>query len=58
MGPAMVGINDIANDRVNFRDREGGNPNPDGVPPKRVLAGRTEQQLYGSSWAAAETKLH
>lgn len=26
LGPAMVGITDIANDSVNFRDREGGNP--------------------------------
>lgn len=57
----MVGINDIAHDRVNFRDREGGSGsggNPDGVPPKRALSGHTEQQLYGSSWAVAETKNH
>lgn len=48
----MVGINDIAHDTVNFRDREGGNPstNPDGVPPKRPLTGKTELHLYGSSW--------
>ena len=26
LGQAMVGITDIANDPVNFRDREGGNP--------------------------------
>jgi pyridoxal 5'-phosphate synthase pdxS subunit len=26
LGVAMVGITDIANDSVNFRDREGGNP--------------------------------
>ena len=26
LGPAMVGITDLANDPVNFRDREGGNP--------------------------------
>jgi len=48
LGPAMVGITDIANDPVNFRDREGGNP--DGVPKKRKLQGKTEVQLYGSSW--------
>jgi pyridoxal 5'-phosphate synthase pdxS subunit len=49
LGPAMVGITDIANDPVNFRDREGGNP--DGVPKKRKLHGHTETQVYGSSWA-------
>lgn len=48
LGPAMVGITDIANDPVNFRDREGGNP--DGVPAKKHLTGKTESQLYGSSW--------
>ena len=48
LGKAMVGITDIANDPVNFRDREGGNP--DGVPKKRKLHGHTEVQLYGSSW--------
>ena len=26
LGEAMVGITDLENDRVNFRDREGGNP--------------------------------
>lgn len=48
LGQAMVGITDLANDPVNFRDREGGNP--DGVPKKRRVEGATEQQLYGSSW--------
>lgn len=48
LGMAMVGISDIANDPVNFRSREGGNP--DGVPPKKNLTGATETQLYGSSW--------
>lgn len=48
LGQAMVGISDIASDPVNFRGREGGNP--DGVPPKRMLSGMTEVQLYGSSW--------
>lgn len=52
LGPAMVGITDIANDPVNFRDREGGHSNPDGVPKKRIVVGHTEQQLYGSSWEA------
>jgi len=47
LGPAMVGITDLANDKVNFRDREGG------VPAKKPLSGKTETQLYGSSW---ETK--
>lgn len=45
LGPAMVGITDLANDPVNFRDREGGV-----VPPKKNLSGYTETQLYGSSW--------
>lgn len=44
----MVGITDLANDPVNFRDREGGNH--DGVPKKREVHGPTEKQLYGSSW--------
>jgi len=49
---AMVGITDLANDPVNFRDREGGNHsvNHDGVPKKRAVHGPTEKQLYGSSW--------
>ena len=51
---AMVGISDIANDPVNFRSREAGNP--DGVPPKRVLTGVTETQLYGSSWNPLPTR--
>jgi pyridoxal 5'-phosphate synthase pdxS subunit len=50
LGPAMVGISDIRGDPVNFRDREGGESNPDGVPPKKVLHGATETKLYGSSW--------
>jgi hypothetical protein len=49
----MVGITDLANDPVNFRDREGGNSNGDGVPKKRKVHGPTEQQLYGSSWEAS-----
>lgn len=36
LGDAMVGITDLKNDKVNFRDREGGNS--------------TESHLYGSSW--------
>lgn len=48
LGQAMVGITDIANDPVNFRDREGGNP--DGVPKRRKVTGHSETQLYGSSW--------
>jgi hypothetical protein len=43
----MVGISDIPSDKVNFRDREGGESR---VPPKRDLHGYTETQLYGSSW--------
>jgi len=50
LGPAMVGITDLANDPVNFRDREGGSHNPDMVPPKKNLHGHTEVKLYGSSW--------
>ena len=46
LGPAMVGVQDIKGDAVNFRDREGG----DRVPPKMQLSGPTEVQLYGSSW--------
>jgi pyridoxal 5'-phosphate synthase pdxS subunit len=52
LGQAMVGITDIANDPVNFRDREAGNlpTNFDGVPKKRRVEGHSETQLYGSSW--------
>jgi pyridoxal 5'-phosphate synthase pdxS subunit len=48
LGPAMVGVQNLATDPVNFRDREGGNV--DGVPPKAKVHGVTETQLYGSSW--------
>ena len=48
LGPAMVGISDIASDPVNFRDREGGNA--DNIPKKKVLHGHTETKVYGSSW--------
>ena len=52
LGPAMVGISDIKGDPVNFRDREGGEYTYSGkVPPKRLLEGHTETQMYGSSWA-------
>ena len=47
LGPAMVGITDLANDPVNFRDREGG---AGVIPPKKDLHGKTETKLYGSSW--------
>mmetsp|Transcript_19650 Transcript_19650/g.67700 ORF Transcript_19650/g.67700 Transcript_19650/m.67700 type:complete len:328 (+) Transcript_19650:55-1038(+) len=47
LGKPMVGINDLKNDPVNFRDREGGETT---IPPKKQLAGHTETQLYGSSW--------
>jgi len=47
LGPAMVGISDIKADPVNFRDREGSS---DRVPPKKQLYGKTETQVYGSSW--------
>jgi len=51
LGPAMVGISDIKADPVNFRDREGGEYQYAGqVPPKKHLTGKTETQLYGSSW--------
>lgn len=51
LGPAMVGISDIKGDPVNFRDREGGEYSYDGhVPKKRKLHGKTETQMYGSSW--------
>merc|ERR1712176_205837 len=51
LGPAMVGISDIKGDPVNFRDREGGEYSYSGrVPPKRELHGKTEIQMYGSSW--------
>lgn len=46
LGPAMVGIQDIQSDPVNFRDREGASR----IPQKRKLTGPTETQLYGSSW--------
>merc|ERR1739838_218354 len=51
LGPAMVGISDIKGDPVNFRDREGGEYAYSGrVPPKKELHGKTETQMYGSSW--------
>ena len=51
LGPAMVGICDIQGDPVNFRDREGGEFTYAGkVPPKREVHGKTEVQVYGSSW--------
>merc|ERR1712086_629801 len=51
LGPAMVGICDIKGDPVNFRDREGGEFTYAGkVPPKKELHGKTETQMYGSSW--------
>ena len=51
LGKPMVGITDIKGDAVNFRDREGGNnDNQDHIPKKRKLEGKTETQLYGSSW--------
>jgi len=53
LGPAMVGITDLNNDPVTFRDRGDGEASYDGVPKKKKLVGHTEQQLYGSSW---ETK--
>lgn len=46
LGDAMVGITDLKNDAVNFRDREGGNA----IPKKKVVEGHTESKLYGSSW--------
>lgn len=49
LGPAMVGVSDIQGDAVNFRGREGGGQ----IPKKRKLEGKSETQLYGSSW---ETK--
>merc|ERR1711957_1124746 len=51
LGEAMVGINDIKGDPVNFRDREGGSYEYSGkVPPKKEVHGHTETQTYGSSW--------
>ena len=51
LGPAMVGINDIKGDPVNFRDREGGEYTYTGkVPPKKDLHTPVDTQLYGSSW--------
>ena len=55
LGPAMVGICDIKGDPVNFRDREGGEYQYDGhVPKKRKVLGKTETQMYGSSWEPKE----
>lgn len=52
LGPAMVGISDIKSDPINFRDREGGSYQYEGrVPPKKELHGKTEIQMYGSSWS-------
>lgn len=47
LGPAMVGITDLANDPTNFRDREGGSGR---IPPKKNLHSPSDIQLYGSSW--------
>ena len=54
LGKAMVGICDVKGDAVNFRDREGGakEATGEGIPKKRKLHGKTETQLYGSSWKA------
>jgi len=43
LGAAMVGITDLANDRVNFRDREGGNSS-------NQSQRSTEAIMKGSSW--------
>lgn len=51
LGKAMVGVSDIKGDHVNFRGREGGG-SVDQIPKKRRLEGKTETQLYGSSWEA------
>jgi pyridoxal 5'-phosphate synthase pdxS subunit len=61
LGPAMVGISDIARDRVNFRDREGGSglSHKDGhtVSIQRSV----DAYMKGSSWevdgTAPETKI-
>jgi len=53
IGEAMVGINDVEGDAVNFRDREGGNKSNHaklGNGKQVKLNGETETQLYGSSW--------
>ena len=52
LGKAMVGITDIENDAVNFRDREGG-----GEDVKRQKKAQSEMYLHGSSWDGAETKI-
>ena len=49
LGKPMVGVSDIKASHVNFRDREGG-ATGEGIPKKRKLEGKTETQLYGSSW--------
>ena len=51
LGKAMVGVSDIQGDAVNFRGREGGGSDGQ-IPKKRKLEGKTETQLYGSSWEA------
>ncbi|CAM9682572.1 unnamed protein product [Scytosiphon promiscuus] len=51
LGKAMVGVSDIQGDAVNFRGREGGGSEGQ-IPKKRKLEGKTETQLYGSSWEA------
>mmetsp|Transcript_13145 Transcript_13145/g.13195 ORF Transcript_13145/g.13195 Transcript_13145/m.13195 type:complete len:335 (+) Transcript_13145:101-1105(+) len=55
LGAAMVGVTDIKNDAVNFRDREGGES---AIPKKRKLTGPTEVQLYGSSWETNGKNAH
>lgn len=48
LGPAMVGITDLVNDPVNFRDREAG-----GRKVKVV-----DRQMAGSSWNAEAKSYH
>jgi len=50
LGKAMVGINDLKSDPVNFRDREGAQPMPQ-LPPGHNPAS-TGSELHGSSWKA------
>lgn len=48
LGQAMVGVQDLRRDPVNFREREAGEVHADGKPIQS-----TDAHLHGSSWSAS-----
>ena len=53
LGPAMVGITDLVNDPVNFRDREGGESQN-----KKTVVASVDQHMTGSSWNTESKVFH